>query len=76
MWVQISLENAWVPVPSMLSRRVLALGSVGPQLLLEGTITEAGKAKAYFVESVILDRGDSLRGLADEFMADFAAFLR
>ena len=53
-----------------------AVDSVGPQLLLEGTITEAGKAKAYFVDSVILDRGDSTRGLVDEFMQDFAAFLK
>lgn len=53
-----------------------AMDSVGPQLLLEGTITEAGKAKAYFVDSVILDRGDSTRGLVDEFMQDFAAFLK
>jgi len=53
-----------------------AVDSIGPQLLLEGTITEAGKAKAYFVDSVILDRGDSPRGLVDEFMRDLAAFLK
>jgi len=32
--------------------------------------------KAYFVESVILDPGDALSGLVDEFMQDFAAFLK
>lgn len=34
------------------------------------------KANAYFIDSVILDPGDSPRGLVDEFMADFAAFLK
>jgi len=74
---QIELE-ARREAPNVLSLKVTyyAVDSVGPQLLLEGTITEVGKAKGYFVESVILDRGDSPRGLVDEFMADFAAFLR
>ena len=74
---QVELE-ARQGAPNVLSLKVTyyAVDSVGPQLLLEGTITEGGKAKAYFVESVILDRGESPRGLVDEFMADFAAFLR
>jgi len=53
-----------------------AVDSVGPQLMLEGTLTTGGKPRAYFVESVLLDPGDSPRGLVDEFMQDFAAFLR
>ena len=74
---QVELE-ARQGAPNVLSLKVTyyAVDSVGPQLLLEGTITEGGKAKAYFVESVILDRGESPRGLVDEFLADFAAFLR
>lgn len=74
---QVELE-ARQGAPNVLTFKVTyyAVDSVGPQLLLEGTITEGGKAKAYFVESVILDRGDSPRGLVDEFMADFAAFFR
>jgi len=74
---QIELE-ARRGAPNVLNLKVTyyAVDSVGPQLLLEGAIAEGGKAKAYFVESVILDRGDSLRGLVDEFMADFAAFFK
>lgn len=74
---QVELE-ARKGAPNVLSLKVTyyAVDSVGPQLLLEGTITEGGKAKGYFVESVILDRGDSPRGLVDEFMVDFAAFLK
>lgn len=74
---QVELE-ARQGAPNLLRLKVTyyAVDSVGPQLLLEGSITEAGKAKAYFVDSVILDRGDSPRGLVDEFMADFAAFLK
>jgi hypothetical protein len=74
---QVELE-ARKGAPNVLGLKVTyyAMDSIGPQLLLEGTITEGGKAKAYFVESVILDRGDSPRGLVDEFMADFAAFFR
>jgi hypothetical protein len=74
---QVELE-ARQGAPNLLSLKVTyyAVDSVGPQMLLEGTITEAGKAKAYFLDNVILDRGDSPRGLVDEFMADFAAFLK
>ena len=61
-----------------LSVRVVyfAVDSVGPQLILEGALSQEGKPKAYFVESVILDPGDGLSGLVDEFMRDFTAFLR
>lgn len=53
-----------------------SVDSVGPQMILEGTLTEGGKAKAYFVDSLILDPGDSPKGLVDEFMQDFTAFLK
>jgi hypothetical protein len=74
---QVELE-ARQGAPNALSLKVTyySVDSVGPQLQLEGTLTEGGKAKAYFVESVILDPGDSTRGLVDEFMQDFAAFLK
>lgn len=74
---QLELE-AQKGAPNLLSLKVTyySVDSVGPQLMLEGTLTEGGKVKAYFVESVILDPGDSTRGLADEFMQDFAAFLK
>ena len=74
---QLELE-ARKGAPNLLSLQVTyyAVDSVGPQLMLEGTLTEGGKAKAYFVESVILDPGDSTRGLVDEFMQDFAALLK
>ena len=74
---QLELE-AQKTDPNLLSVKVtyFAVDSVGPQLMLEGTLTEAGKAKAYFVDSVILYPGDPLRGLVEEFMQDFAAFLK
>jgi hypothetical protein len=74
---QLELE-ARKGAPNLLSLQVTyySVDSVGPQLMLEGTLTEGGKAKAYFVESVILDPGDSTRGLVDEFMQDFAALLK
>ena len=53
-----------------------AVNSIGPQLILEGTLAQDGRAKAYFVESVILDPGAALSGLVDKFMRDFTAFLR
>jgi len=61
-----------------LSVRVVyfAVNSVGPTLILEGALSQEGKPKAYFVESVILDPGDPLSGLVDEFMRDLTAFLR
>jgi hypothetical protein len=64
--------------PNKLSVKVVyfAVDSVGPQLILEGTLSQEGRPKAYFVENVILDPGDSLRGLVDEFMRDYTAFLR
>ena len=74
---QVELE-ARQGAPNVLSLKVTyyAVDSIGPQLQVEGMITQAGKAKAYFIDSVILDPGDSPRGLVDEFMADFTAFLR
>ena len=74
---QLELE-ARQGAPNLLSLKVTyySVDSVGPQLQLEGTLTEGGKAKAYFVESVILDPGDSTKGLVDEFMQDFSAFLK
>ena len=64
--------------PNRLSVRVVyfAVNSVGPTMILEGALSQEGKPKAYFVESVILDPGDLLAGLVDEFMRDFTAFLR
>lgn len=50
--------------------------SVGPQLLLEGIFRERETPEAAFVESVLLDPGESPRGLVDAFMQDLAAFLR
>ena len=61
-----------------LSVRVVyfAVNSVGPTMILEGALSQEGKPKASFVESVILDPGDALSGLVDEFMQDLTAFLR
>ena len=53
-----------------------AADSLGPTFILEGVLAQEGKPKAFFVESVILDPGDGLSGLVDEFMRDFTAFLR
>ena len=74
---QLELQ-ARASAPNKLSVRVVyfAVNSVGPQLILEGTLSQAGQPKATFVESVILDPGDPLSGLVDEFMRDFTAFLR
>ena len=74
---QLELQ-ARVGAPDKLSVRVVyfALNSVGPQIILEGVLTQAERPKAYFVESVILDPGENLSGLVDEFMRDFTAFLR
>jgi hypothetical protein len=74
---QVELE-ARQGAPNLLNLKVTyyAMDSVGPQLMLEGALTEGGKPKAYFVESVILYPGDSPRGLVDEFMQDFTAFLK
>ena len=74
---QLDLQ-ARAAAPNKLSVRVVyfAVNSVGPQLILEGTLSEEGKVKATFVESVILDPGDALSGLVDEFMQDLTAFLR
>ena len=52
------------------------MNSVGPTFILEGSLTQDGCPKAYFVENVILDPGDPLSGLVDAFMRDFTAFLR
>ena len=74
---QLELQ-ARAGAPNKLSVRVVyfAVDSVGPQLILEGVLTQEERPKAYFVESVILDPGDGLPGLVDEFMRDFTAFLR
>lgn len=74
---QLDLQ-ARAGAPNKLSVRVVyfAVNSVGPQLILEGVLALEGKPKATFVESVILDPGDGLSGLVDEFMRDFTAFLR
>jgi len=74
---QLELE-ARKGAPNLLNLKVTyyAVDSVGPQLMLEGTLTEGGKPMGCFVESVILDPGDSTRGLVDEFMQDFTAFLK
>ncbi len=74
---QLELETR-KGAPNQLRLQVVyyAVNSVGPQLILEGTFLESGKAKAHFVESVILDPGDSLSGLVDVFMRDLGAFLR
>jgi len=74
---QLDLQ-ARVNSPNRLSVRVVyyTVNSVGPQLILEGTVTAKGRATAHFVESAILDPGDSLRGLVDEFMGDFTAFMK
>ena len=74
---QVELE-ARKAASNLLSLKVTyySVDSVGPQMILEGTLTEGGKAKAHFVDSVILDPGDSTKGLVDEFMQDFAAFLK
>ena len=74
---QLDLE-ARASSPNRLTVKVVyyAVNSAGPQLILEGTVTAKGKATAYFVESAILDPGDSVRGLVDEFMEDFTAFMK
>ena len=56
---QLELE-AQKGAKNLLSLKVTyyAVDSVGPQLMLEGTLTEGGKAKAYFVDSIILYPGD------------------
>ena len=74
---QVELE-ARRGAPYLLNLKVTyySVDSVGPQMLLEGTLAEGGKAKAHFVDSLILDPGDSPRGLVDEFMRDFMAFLK
>lgn len=63
---------------NLLSVRVVyyAVDSVGPQIILEGVLRQGNQPIGYFVESVILDPGDSRAGLVDEFMRDFAAYLR
>lgn len=74
---QLDLQ-ARASAPNKLSVRVVyfAVNSVGPTFILEGALTQDGRPKAYFVENVILDPGDPLSGLVDEFMRDFTAFLR
>jgi hypothetical protein len=74
---QMELE-ARAGAPNKLSVRVVyfAVNSVGPTFILEGALSQDGKPKAYFVESVILDPGDALSGLVDEFMRDLTGFLR
>lgn len=74
---QLDLQ-ARAGAPNKLSVRVVyyAVDSAGPQLILEGALSQGDKPKAYFVESVILDPGDGLSGLVDEFMRDLTAFLR
>ncbi len=48
--------------------------SVGPQMILEGTLSNGGKPVARFVESLILDRGEDPAHLVDGFMRDFSNF--
>lgn len=48
--------------------------SIGPQIILEGTLSNGGKPVARFVESLILDPGVSPLRLVDGFMRDFSNF--
>lgn len=74
---QLDLQ-ARAGAPAKLSVKVVyfEVNSVGPNWILEGTLTQDGQPKAYFVESVILDPGTSLVALVDVFMNDLTAFLQ
>jgi hypothetical protein len=53
-----------------------AVNSAGPTIILEGALRQGNQPMGYFVANVILDPGESLAGLVDEFMRDFSAYLR
>ena len=53
-----------------------SVDSNGTQLILEGVLSQEGRPRAYFVESALLDPGEPLGHLVDEFMRDDTAFLR